>query len=217
MTIRDLREFKLGGAALDFLRERLAEGKTLSRCLLQYCDLKGGDVVTHLPGDMKEDELYQFSIGGKLPVPLGSAKRVQASDGRWMTMVRTPNMDAYLARIIRDFLRDDRSLCLFEDFKSSPTDPRIQREDERIRILGDEVYYALGKIDAVDEEKIAKTIRDADSIWHFLCVMSSLPEMRRLSGRNLTEEIVKCLAERAEKIAINAYDGEGYLLWYRRT
>lgn len=210
-----LKEVKLGNEGRDFIRKRLAKGKTLSRFLLQYCDLRNGEVVTYLPGDISDEEARRFSTGGKLRVPQGSTERVLASDGTWLTIERKLNTDTHLAGIIRDFLGKNQPLCLFEDAKSRPTDPGIQREDGRIKILDDEVYFALGKRDAVNEEKIARTIKDAYSIWHFLCVMSSLPEKVLLSvrGRSLTEDDVKALAEGAERIAVGAYDGEGYLVW----
>lgn len=73
----------------------------------------------------------------------------------------------------------------------------------------------LDEKDAKDQEKIAKTMREANSDWRFVCLMSSLPGKERLArrGRSLTADDVRALAERAEKIVVGAYDGEGYLVW----
>jgi hypothetical protein len=117
--------------------------------------------------------------------------------------------------MIRSFLGQRGSCCIFEDAKSRPTDPWIQSEDGRIKNLDDEVYYVLDEKDANDEEKIARTVRDAQSGWHFVGVMSLPPRNGRLSGggRNLSADDLRALAERAVVILVGAYDGEGYLVW----
>jgi hypothetical protein len=134
-----------------------------------------------------------------------------------MTMEEKPNTDAYLAGVIRDFLGEDRSICLFEDAMASPTDGWIRSDDERIRILDDEVYFVLSKRDATDEERIARTIKNSFHGWHFVCVMSALPEKDwpSMPERNLRKDDVKAIAESAEKIVVDAYDGEGCLVWVK--
>ncbi len=47
-----LKEFKFGEEGLRFMKERLAEGKTLSRYLLKYCNLGSGVIVTFLPSNV---------------------------------------------------------------------------------------------------------------------------------------------------------------------
>jgi len=212
-----LKEIKLGDEGRDFLRGHLADGNTLSRCLLEYCDLNVGEVVTHLPGDINAKEAKRFSTGGKHKDFRPAVRRILVDGKTWMTMEEKPDTVAHLAGLIREFLGKDRTLCIFEAAQCSPTDPWLRPDDERIRTLDDEVYFALGKNDAADEGKITGTIRDAYSDWHFVCVMSSLPEEDLLSirGKILTEGDVKVMAERAEKIAVRAYDGEGFVVWDR--
>jgi hypothetical protein len=210
-----LKEIKLGKEGRDFIRGYLADGKTMSQYLLQYCNFKNGEVVTNLPSDISVEEAKQFSAGGKHRDFQGAVKRILVGGKTWMTMVEKPDTDAHLAGIIRDFLGKGRPICIFEDALSSPTDRWIKSEDERIRIMDDEVYFVLDKRDAIDEEKIARTIRDAYHGWHLVSAMSSLPSKDRLSmkRRNLAKGSMRAIAETAEKIAVLAYDGEGYVVW----
>ena len=59
-------------------------------------------------------------------------------------------------------------------------------------------------------------IRKAHNVYPGLIgVMTSLPEGHYLAleKKKITSEELKLLAERAEKIIVGAYDGEGYLIW----
>lgn len=208
---------ELGPEGLKYIRDRLAEGKSLSSYLLETCDLEGGKVTTYLPEGTSDQEAKEFSIGGKLQIPKAPDKYLVTSNGSKWRIERKANTDAYIVGMIRDFLGEEQSCCLFEDAKSRPTDPRIRPQDKRIRVLGDEVYYMLDEDDALDEEKIARTVRDAHSGWHFVCVLTSLPQKKRLEegGRNLTAEYTKALAGKGVKIVVGAYDGEGYLVWIK--
>src|SRR2546428_9453138 len=98
------KEIELGIEGLGYIRERLAEGKTLSQHLLSGCDLEGGKVTTYLPKVISDQEAKQFSTGGKLPSPEGSTKYLAASNGSRWRMEQKPNLEAYVDRMIRDFL-----------------------------------------------------------------------------------------------------------------
>src|SRR6266511_4422530 len=145
------KEIELGVEGLNFIRDRLGEGKSLSHFLLQSRNFEGGRVTTYLPEEISDERARQFSTGGKLPIPKGPAKNLVTDDGTRWRMERKPSADGQLVRTIRDFLTEKRSCCLLEDVKSRPTDPRIRPEDGRIKVMGDEVYYLLDEKDSMDE------------------------------------------------------------------
>ena len=213
------REIHLGREAIQFIRDCLEEGgMTLGRGLLLHCDLEKGRVLTYLPTTVSEDETRQFKFGGKVEeIPLGPADNFVAEAGTRWVRVPTEDTDNHLVRTIQAYLRGEGGRwCIFEDAVSSPSFPYIRRRrDGRIRVLGSEVYYLIGKSDAEDEARILKTVRNAQSGWRFACAMSSVPERVHFleGGRSLKRDEVRVLAERAEKIAVGAYDGEGYLIW----
>ena len=216
-TMSAFREILLGSEALEFIRDHLTEGgMLLARDLLQYCDLENGQVMTYLPTNVSDDEARKFATGGKLETPMGPSENFVARDGTRWTMKPNADTDLHLVRTIQAHLRRrGRRWCIFEDALGSPSDPRILSGDDRIRVLGSEVYYLIGEADVDDEARILKTVRDANSAWRFACTMSSIPEPGHFSegGRSLKSDEVRILAERAEKIAVSAYDGEGYLIW----
>lgn len=210
--MKSFKEIVFGPEAKDFVRDRLQEGNTLSRFLLDTCDLDKGLVTTFLPSTVSYELANQFDTGGKLQVTEPTLYFEQGETSE-MLMVPMPNSYSCLAVIIREFLgKDQQHLCIFEDVTSKPGDPKISLEDKRILIFNEEVYYQLGRGD--DEGTIAKTIRDANSLWHFLCVMSSVSEREGfVTDRYVASEKLKIFAEGAQKIVVGAYDGEGYLIW----
>jgi hypothetical protein len=61
-----LVELKLGPAALQYILERLAQGKTLASHLLRRKDLADGRITTCLPAGLPEGEAQEFTTGYKL-------------------------------------------------------------------------------------------------------------------------------------------------------
>lgn len=178
----------------------------MSRYLLQNCNFENGKVITFLPHDVSNEDARHFKLGGKIKPPTEPDK----------ISLSIPNTNNYLIDILEAFLREGGGrLCIFEDVTSIPSDPGISLKDSRIFIYQNELYYILFSKDAGAKERIDDTIWDSDSHWHFVCVMTSAPEESGFfkNDKNIIANDLKILAERAEKIAIGAYDGEGYLIW----
>lgn len=210
-------EVLLGNEAIQFIRNCLMEGgMMLGHDLLLCCDLESGRVKTYLPTSVSDGESRRFTTGGKVETPTGPAENFVARDGTRWVMIPKAETNLHLVRTIQAYLRGEgRRWCIFENATSRPSDVWILAGDDRIRVLGNEVYYLIGKDDAEDEARILKTVRNADSAWRFACAMSSVPEQVHFleGGRRLKRDEVRVLAERAEKIVVGAYDGEGYLIW----
>lgn len=211
------REIQLGGRANAYIREYLARGNTLAMHLLQQQDLGQGEVTTYLPSDISIEEAMRFTTGGKIQVLTRSAHFLEGSDGSMWKVDPIPNTDSYLADVIQAFLEETQDrVCIFEDATSKPNDPVLSPSDERILVLQEEVYYVLfGR--SASEEVIRQTIRDANSIWHFVCAMISFQssEMSFCERRQITSHELQVLAKGTEKLVVGAYDGEGYLVWSR--
>jgi hypothetical protein len=63
---------------------------------------------------------------------------------------------------------------------------------------------------------ILNTISESSSIPIFIGFMTSIdPNIQKYIGckQYIKEEILTIMADRAEKIFVGAYDGEGYLIW----
>lgn len=65
-----LKKFELDQRAINYVYNvLLTNGSILSKYILNKYNLEQGRIFTILPDTVIEDELYQFTIGGKLPVP----------------------------------------------------------------------------------------------------------------------------------------------------
>ncbi|TEB15729.1 hypothetical protein Psfp_01960 [Pelotomaculum sp. FP] len=203
--MKKYKEVTLGSEAVVYIKDILKYGNTISKYLLQSYDFEKGKVVTYLPYDINNEDARHFKVGGKIKSPAEYENSF-------------PIPIAYLMNSIKLFLKGGESrLCIFEDVTSKPKDPRISSKDDRIYIYGDEIYYALFGEDAENNEKIHDTIWDSDSHWHFVCIMTSLSKKSFYlrNNKNLNANELKMLVEGTERVAIGAYDGEGYLIWTR--
>jgi hypothetical protein len=204
--LRELKKITLSLESVDYIKSILKHGNTISSYLLKNCDLEKGKVITFLPFDVSKEDAKQFTFGGKFKYSTESAKMLPMP----------PNIYDYLVEVIQSFLKKGKGrLCIFEDKTSLPNDPLISLKDTRIFICESEVYYILCKEDAGNIEKINDTIWDSDSHWHFVCVMTSVSKENSVlkNNKKINHNDLKLLAERAEKIVIGAYDGEGFLIW----
>lgn len=212
------REITLGPEATEYIRKCLDDRNTLARYLLQKLDLGRGRVVTFLPSDVTAEAAKQFTTGGKLPMPPESQWRYAEGEGSKWTMVPIPDTDSYLVAIIEAFLSaKEGRVCIFEDALSRPNDPILSRSAARLLTFHNEVYHFLSGR-AVKSSQIRQTIRQAKSIPLFIGALTSVPEKSSFShkARKITitsDERLRGLAARSEKIVVGAYDGEGYLIW----
>lgn len=212
--MKKLKKYIFGFEAIEYIRYILEGGKTLSSYLLQNHDLDKGKVIACLPEGVSDKEAKEFEVGGKLNVPPQSMKYKPRT-----IAYPIPNTDSYLAGIVQSFLiTKERRLCILEDATRRPDDPIITPVDDLMFAVENEVYYMLSVKEAENKEKVARTINVANSLWHFVCVMTSFPKGGTLLSdvKNIKVNDLKILADRAEKIAIGAYDGEGYLIWERK-
>jgi hypothetical protein len=218
------KEITLGPGAVDYIRDRLAEGKTLAKFLLDRTDLDTGKVSTFLPFDADLSKVNNFSRGGVLPTPPPETHHhFTAPDGTKTVMVPVPGTSNQLGAIIQEFLKQgDAQICLFESAVAKPTDGFLSTsnaKDLRVLTFQEDVYCLLKEND--DPEKIEKSLRYAKSFLVFgvLVHLSDKDKVLPLDadspGKELTLDELKVLAEETEKIVVGAYDGEGYLIWSR--
>ncbi len=215
------KEITLGPEAVDYIRDLLAEGKTLGKFLLDRGDLNKGRVTTFLPSEADLSKVNNFSRGGVLPTPPPETHHhFTAPDGTKTVMVPVLGTGKQLAAMIQEFLGgNDERICLFESAVAKPTDGFLSTpnaKDLRVLSFQENVYYLLKQQD--DREKIEKALRYAKS-FRVLGVLVHLSKDKFLDEDSVRKELtldeLKVLAEETEKIVVGAYDGEGYLIWSR--
>ncbi|HEV2826949.1 MAG TPA: hypothetical protein VGW76_05050 [Pyrinomonadaceae bacterium] len=199
------KKIELGSEGVEYVKRQLTLGHTLAKSLLASHDIGTGRVFTILPASTDDAAAKDFESGGKLP-------SLFSPNDNDSNLEPVPNTDSYLVDQVRTFLHEgnDRA-CVFEDASAAPGDPYLRNIETRISTMNQEVYHLLCPAD-ISNDKILKTIRLARS-WLFIGVMT-YSSTDLCSGREpLTLQELTWLAQRAEKIVIGAYDGEGYLTW----
>jgi hypothetical protein len=198
------QEHPLGPEANEYVRDVLEYGHSLARHLLRSRDLTVGRVVTRIAPDANTDELEKFEWGGKYyPEPISGRRRTPVDD---------------LASYILSCLdATEERVCVFENHLGRRTDPWLEQAQSRVLFLGEEVYHVISSEDA-DLDSTKAAINEAEDVTLLVGVLSVWPQDSRLSSerREITDEELRAIAQRAEKIIVRAYDGEGYLIWESR-
>lgn len=211
---QDYVEYTLGPPAVSYIRERLQDGKTLSKCLLSALNLESGRVTIHLPSDATADNMEEFTWGGKLPeAPQELHVRVEGGG----LAIPVANTDPYLVASCVAFLRErPRRICLFEEWMVSASKP--WKGSPRFLNLGEDVYYFAVSGEPDIEQRLKDAIRSARQVWPpTLGVLSELPDGLQLAENSgqVTESELRQIAQEACQLIVGAYDAEACLIWTR--
>lgn len=214
-----LKQYVLNNRAIAYIRYALGEGFSLARLLLNRQDLEEGHVVTFLPENLSEEQLYDFRAGGKLLVPPNAVLQTFDSLGRAIKIEPIPSTLSHLALLIHDYLiKECQAIAVFQDGMAEATDKWItQNQNYRIMIAEGRVYHFLTTEDA-EPSKIERVVSKAETIYPPLIGVMAVVEAELLGrwGENRVEvsrEELSILAAQSDQIVIGAYDGEGYLIW----
>jgi hypothetical protein len=216
-----LKQYVLNTRAIAYIRYALGEGFSLAHLLLDRQDLEQGYVVTFLPENLSEEQLYDFRAGGKLLVPPDAVLRTFDSLGRAIRIEPILSTLSHLVLLIHDYLRKEcHGIAVFQDGMAEATDKWVtQNRNYRIMIAEGRIYHFLTTEDA-EPAKIERVVRRAETIYPPLIgvmavVEAELLERWREDRVELRREELSILAAQADRIVIGAYDGEGYLLWVK--
>lgn len=200
---------RLGAAAYDYVRERLAQGKTLSSLVLSSIDLHAGDCWTYLPATIAEDAITRFDVS-----VLGPGLRYRDPiNAVWTAAVDTrleepviDDIQAYLARGLE-------RACVFEHQLASPGDPYLQELTIPLFFYNEEVYlYLYGGIQ--QRATIAEAYRKASS-FNMVGFLINQTEavLPSASGTFVPRDALVRLARHVTTLFVEAFDGEGCVLW----
>lgn len=203
----------LGPTARDYMRERLAQGNTLSSLVLELVDLQHGACWTYLPATIAENAIARFDVSvlGSGPQFWDPINPVQMKPVD--TRLREPVIDylqAYLAQ-------RPECACVFEHQLAAPHDPYLQTLTLPLFFYDEEVYlYLYGGIQ--ERATIAEAFAAANSfnMVGFLInqTESVLPSV---SGTYVLRDTLVLLAHNVTALFVEAFDGEGCVLWSVRS
>lgn len=217
--IKDFKVFELDQRANIYLQEitksysTVVHGESeypqfLLQKILQKIDLGNGKIITCLPKESKENDIYNFSHAQINIEKTGSL----LSQG---FVVEVESTRVWLINIFKEYLEStNNSAIIFAHIYSLPTDPYFQKTNVQILTTENEVYYFLTKEDTTFD-RIREIILSSDGASPPLVAFcATLPANLKRGGR-LSPEVISEIADDTTSVVISAYDGDGYLVWRR--
>jgi hypothetical protein len=207
------KEFTLDSRAHEYLKKYLRElvaTTTIARLLLTQSDLDAGSITTYAHRELGLERLHAFTDYGFMGQPL---KQVDISLAK---MKIVPVYDFWLIPVIRDFLaKQENHLCVFAKISARAGDRLVDRTPTNLAIYREELYHFIGTAN-VSIERIDQIFSWIDSLF-IVGVLTSLPvgQHSLYHKQTISLSILEQLVDRAEKLIISAYDGEGNLIWHR--
>lgn len=194
-----LQSFDLGSEGIKYIRSRLVNNKALST-RLQGIPLEEGTVITHLPLKVEQKKIFDFSCGG---------------------LNKLGGQNEFLYRKIYEYLSQDEDesfskYVIFEDQEADPDDKWIKREEPNYFYLGKDLYHFISDKEVkIDEIKRSMSLAYSHSL---LGIMTALEHEYPLNkSQEVSDLVIRKLANNVKIIFVNAYDGEGYLIWAKNT
>lgn len=187
-----LKKFDLDHSpAYQYFFKCLNNVNELSTKIIEIVDFNNGKFFTFLNNSISSNQIYKF-------------KNWDVAD---KAKSKTSDMIYRLQKSYKNIS------VIFDNFNSDF--PEISSESLFIENgfhYKKEVYYLLDN-ETISQEKIAKCFYFSDIIWHSLCVLSKVQLNKK--QRELSEEQIKEICEKAQLILVEAYDGESYIFWKR--
>lgn len=212
-----MKTYPLGNEAVRYIRECLADGLGLSKCLLETVDLDAGQVATFFPEYVDARTLKDFRAGGKLKYS-GPVWYETDKNGHRTRIQKAITCHDYLVEHLRKDLSDHPGhIAIFEDYNSEDTAAVVAEWTKcsncKLLVLDNHVHPLL---DAQDNAaSIRAVISSADATWHFVGAISQKPSVLPLNGKysKISESDMKEICADVKALMIGAYDSESFLLW----
>jgi hypothetical protein len=172
---------------------------------------------TFVPDGTSAGALYSFEDGfapDSTSPPDGTAQESTESGTALLSLTAA---DLLVKRLTSFLAQDPTHICLFEEDYYDISHDSVAN-DERLRVLshGNELYYLLTS--SSDHAVIEATIQSTPASWPgILGILTSAEYELRFPGNRISLENIDGLANRVQQIVVGAYDGEGYVVWTRRS
>ncbi|MFA5794789.1 MAG: hypothetical protein WC980_06960 [Candidatus Brocadiia bacterium] len=189
------------------------EGKILAKLISDSVNLKQGTIYTILPGGTSLDQVYSFEYGGVLPQLNKEQDIIMHIKG-----LKIPRPDNFiqLYSIIEEYLKkDEENICIFIDAMRNADDKGSLKERTDSFTFQNNIYRYITPTNA-EENKIETMVKAFGSGWRaFTGILTKADKIDTppFNKMEITLKKLEILAKNTSKIIINAYDGEGFLIW----
>lgn len=204
----DFQIYQLDPKAYDYIADRLDDGLTLTKRLKKVIDFSKGNVLTYAPINLTPKSLVNFN-GSIIDSPI-------SEDG--VQKVDNEQTSKWLVGQMRSFLSYSKDYyCIFEEADGYPASKVISRYPFKNVLYKQERYYIIDNRDS--DEDILEAIVQSSSFYPLgMGIFTSIENISTYFSDNdhiEKEEFFEVAAKNTQKIYIQAYDHDGYVLWER--
>jgi hypothetical protein len=192
-----LKTLDLGDQGLAHVRDRLANGRSLSRFVLDAFDLSSGTVTTDVPAELSRDAIQNLDWGG-----------VGATD---------PSRSRQIQVICEHLGSSPGAVAVFEDQLARSTDSSLRDYPTKILTVDDEVYHLLDSRDA-NPHAVETTLSwqaSAGSEIAFLSLVDS--PLASVFPSAVSPAHLVAVAQGVVAVLVDAFDGESFAVWRTST
>lgn len=199
----------LEDAARSYCLEVLELGKTLSSFLLDQYRKADGTIEAIVP--------QHANLGSADPKSGGLSNITQGSQQSNSEAISDgfATASASLLSLIKSHLDSLSKLCIIEDFAARRGDPALSRYKTPLAYHDHEVYHLLSRAQK-DDVELARTLQLSSSLPSSVVCLTRLERPLPSPGSEISVDELRGCAEMSASIAIDAFDGEGYIIWSRR-
>jgi hypothetical protein len=206
-----LIEISLGKEAVEYVRARLKNGKSLARHISQMRDLNRGLVRTVLPDYVTRESARELRAGGKLWRNPLEFQYIQGK--KYLTRIEpVPSLNEDLAKAILSSLPSHT--WILEEGIGTASSPWIRKRDGNLIFYQDEVYEVLDSSSSKGEVAHALAIlnRTYPPLLAFSLSIASPSQLWGIGGQ-MNRHAFDVVAEAIDSIVVGAYDGEAFIYW----
>jgi hypothetical protein len=169
----------------------LAEGHSLAQLLQTAIDFELGEIFSFLPRGFSPatstDWTASLAMSHARSLSLTSRILAAAADDR------------------------ETAVCIFEDAASHPGDEWLRAARSPTRRFGDEVYHIAR---AVSAEQIAEAMNQAETPLSLIgALVDPFPEWEYPADDRITAHDLRRFVTATVAVLVDAFDGEGYVVW----
>jgi hypothetical protein len=183
-------KYSFGEEAMEYMKSVLRCGSQLSLAL-SHIDLSEGNIVSWLPIGTNAERVTNFMSGG--------------------TTIRQESLRLLTEIVVNALASRPGSVCILENPLSRPGDAYLRQLKIPYITNGCEVYFVLDR--HASANLVYDALRTAYSYRLVGCII-----LLHESGdhTNTLEPILGSIAQ-TDEVYVGAYDGEGFLMWKRKS
>jgi hypothetical protein len=203
ITLKVLNKLKCS----EYIKQSLMGMLFFSDKISHELDLNHGTFYTLAPKDVREEDLYNFEIGGRV-YPF------KREEGELIKQLKNKGDNIIMGSLVECIKSDPfHSLC-FEDYSADPGFPYIIKSNRQYFLIDNKVFYLIDS--SLQDEEIRRYfnwVRGYGFLGMLLKMNTGLDRLNINVGKELSDLAKGDIFKSINSFFVEVYDGESYLLW----